>query len=99
MRKFLALCVLLSGCAGYTHWRGWKPALDHATDKYPGSIAKDEKECSILDRAYVGTGLGDFSGADFSSIYTIPFQVFGSDKEYKTIFKRCMSGRGHKVLN
>jgi fermentation-respiration switch protein FrsA (DUF1100 family) len=35
---------------------GWQPALDHMTDKQPGLIAKNMRECQIVAAAYTGIG-------------------------------------------
>jgi hypothetical protein len=103
----LALSALLSGCAGYLQVTDWKPALDHMTDARPERIAKDERECKILDSAYVGYGILEFVpdlivGAAKAFTFGAspsksPDQDSGS--AYKSIYSACMKGRGHFPLN
>lgn len=95
--RHLLLIALLPGCSLITQNTDWKPAIDHMNDPHPGTIAKDERECKILTTAYVNDHLGEIP--TITSIYAVPFIIFGSDKEYKQIFKACVTARGHKSLN
>ena len=80
--------------------RDWNECAGYADQVSPAKgAAKGAAVGAVVGAATGAIGGGADRGAGYGGIYGATRSGLGANREQQMVFKRCMTGRGYRVLN
>ena len=110
---FVAITAALSGCAAHPDPiidmrgvneaqldRDWEECRSYSEQvRIEQGVAKGAATGAVIGAATGAIGGGVGEGAGYGAIYGGTRSGLDADREKQMVFKRCLSGRGYRVLN
>lgn len=109
----LAICFILAGCAAHPDpiidmrgvneerlERDWEECQGYSEQIHiPAGTAKGAAAGAAVGAATGAIGGNAGEGAGYGAIYGATRSTLNGDRDKQRVFKRCLSGRGYRVLN